>query len=89
MSLGNDGEPQAGRVDGALLADAGDDVGERAALGRMIVHVVDGDERGAHARAQFIEPAEPARLVAALAMDAGEKRAAARCRARERAGSAR
>jgi hypothetical protein len=51
MALGIDGEPQAGVVNGALLADAGDDVGERPALGHVVEHVVDGDERRANALA--------------------------------------
>ena len=83
MALGIDREPEARFRDGAFLADAGEHVGERPALRDVIMHVVDGDERRADARAEFIEQAEPARLVAAIAMHAGEK-GAARRRLRER-----
>src|SRR5262249_60618007 len=70
---GGAGERQAGVVNGAFLANAGDDVGARPALGRVIEPVVDGDERGPDARAELLEPAEPARLVAAIAVHAGGK----------------
>jgi hypothetical protein len=83
VALGIDGEPQAGLRNRAFLADAGDDVGERAAFGRVVEHVVDGDEGSADARAQLVEPAEPTRLVAAIAVHAGDE-GAARRGARER-----
>ncbi len=78
MPLGIDGEPQARLGDGAFLADAGDDVGERPALRRVIEDIVDGDERRAEPLAEFGQQAEPARLVAAMIMHAGEERAARR-----------
>ena len=83
MPLGIGREPEAGFGDGAFLADAGEDVGERPALRHVIMHIVDGDERRAACVAEFIEQAEPARLVAAIAMHAGEEGAAGR-RSRER-----
>ena len=79
MALGIDGEPEARFRDGAFLADAGEHVGERPALRHVIVHVVDGDERRARALAEFVEQAEAARLVAAIAMHAGEEAAPRRC----------
>ena len=62
----------------AFLADAGEHVGERPALRRVIVNVVDGDERRAVPLAEFGQQAEPARLVAAMIMHAGEEGAARR-----------
>ena len=62
----------------AFLADAGEHVRERPALRDVIEHIVDGDERRAQARAELGEQAEPARLVAAMMMHAGEERAARR-----------
>ncbi len=78
VALGIDRKPQASLVDGALLADAGDDIGERPALGRVIVHVVDGDQRRAGAPAELVEQTEPAGLVAAMQVDAGEEAAPGR-----------
>ena len=49
MPLGVDRQSQAGFDNRAFLADAGDDIGERPALRRVIEDVVDGDERGADA----------------------------------------
>ena len=82
MPLGIDREPEAGVGDGAFLADAGDDVGERPALRRVIEHVVDGDERRAEPLAELGQQAEPARLVAAVAMHAGEESAPGCARAK-------
>ncbi len=45
MPLGIDGEPQARFGERAFLAHAGEHVGERPALRRVIENVVDGDER--------------------------------------------
>ena len=84
MPLGIDGKPQARFGKRAFLADAGEHVGERPALRRVIGDVVDGDERRVHALAEFGQEAEPARFVAAMIMDAGEERAA-----RRRAGQSR
>ena len=79
MPLGIDGEPEAGLGKSAFLADAGDDVEERPALRRVIMHVVDGDERRSVPLAELGQQAEPARLVAAVIMHAGKERAAGRC----------
>src|SRR5215467_6268596 len=73
MSFGIGGEPEACFGDGAFLADAGDDIGERPALRRVIMDVVDRDERRAGTPAELIKKAEAAWLVAAIAMHAGEK----------------
>ncbi len=82
MALGIDGKAQAGFGHGAFLAHASEHVGERPALGRVIEDVVCGDERRIQALAQFGQKPKPARLVAAMIMDAGEKRAT-RCRVRQ------
>ena len=78
MAFGIDGEPQARFGQRAFLAHAGEHVGERPAFRRVIENVVDGDERRIEPRAEFGQQAEPARLVAAMIMDAGKK-GAARC----------
>jgi len=44
----------------------------------VIEDVVDGDERGIKARAEFGQDAEPARLIAAMIMHAGEEGASRR-----------
>ena len=84
MPLGIDGEPEAGLGQRAFLADAGDDVAERPALRRVIMHVVDGDERRIVPLAKLGQQTEPARLVAAMVMRAGEERAAGRCASQSR-----
>ncbi len=45
MALGVGFEPQAGLRDGRALADAGEHVLQRAAVGRVVEHVAGGDER--------------------------------------------
>ncbi len=66
VALGIGFEQPAGLVDRHVLADAGDDVLQRAALGRVIEHVVDGDQRHAGLRGDRLEPGQPARIVAAI-----------------------
>ena len=78
MPLGIDGEPKARFGKRAFFADAGEHVGERPALRRVIGNVIDGDERRTEPLAEFGQQAEPARLVAAMIMHAGEERAARR-----------
>ncbi len=63
----------------AFLADAGEHVEERPALRRVIENVIDGDERRIEALAELGQQTEPARLVAAMIMNAGEERAPGRC----------
>ena len=53
MPLGIDGKPQTRLGDGAFLAHAGEHVGERPALRRVIEDVIDGDERRVQALAEF------------------------------------
>ena len=79
MPLGIGLQPEARLGDRALLADAGEHVGERPPLRRVVEHVVDGDQRRAGALAEFVEQPEPARLVAAIAVHAGEEGAPRRC----------
>src|SRR5579885_1008822 len=76
VALGIDAEPEARFGERAFLADAGDHVGEWPALRGVIEHIVDGDERGADLRAEFVEQVEPARFVAAMIMNAGKEGAA-------------
>jgi hypothetical protein len=75
VALGIDGEPEARFGQRAFFAHAGEHVGERPALRRMIEHVIDGDERRADAFAKFGQQAKPARLIAAMIMHAGKKSA--------------
>ena len=78
VPFGIDGEPQAGFGQCAFFPHAGEHVGERPALRCVIDNVVDGNERRAELRAEFGQQSEPARLVAAMIMGAGEKGAAGR-----------
>ena len=55
MTLGIDLEPEARFGKGAFLADAGEDIGEAAALRQMIERVIDGDEWCGALRGQFGE----------------------------------
>ena len=86
MPFGIDGKPQARFGKRAFFAHAGEHVGERPAFRRVIENIVDGDERRAEAFAEFGQKAEPARLVAAMIMRAGEKGAAAARRGPKRTG---
>ena len=79
MTLGIHGEAETRFRDGAFLADAGHHIGQHAALGHVIMHIVDGHEWRSGMPAQLIEQAEPARLVAAIAMHTGEEAATRRC----------
>ena len=78
MPLGIDGEPQARFGDGAFFAHAGEHVEKRPALRHVIENVIDRDQRRAEALAEFGQQAEPARLVAAMIMRAGQEGAAGR-----------
>ena len=60
-AFGIGGEPAPGAVDHDLLADAGEHVGERAAVGVMEVHVVDRDQRHVRLARQCCRRASRAR----------------------------
>jgi hypothetical protein len=79
MPLGVDCQPETRLGNGALLADAGDDVGEGAPLRRVVEHVIGGDQRCAGLFAELIEQPEPAGLVAMMTVHAGKKTAPPRC----------
>jgi hypothetical protein len=66
MPFGIGFEPPAGGVDGDVLADAGHDIVERAPLGRVIEHVVDGNQRDARLAGQRGKPRQAAVVVAAI-----------------------
>ena len=53
MPLGIDGEPKASLAESAFLAHAGEHIGKRQALRRMIENVVDGDQRRIRSLAEF------------------------------------
>ncbi len=59
---------------GAFLAHAGEHVGKRPALRHVIENVIHRNERRAALFAELGQQTEPARLVAAMIMNAGEKR---------------
>ena len=66
VALGIDGKPAAGGVDRQVLADAGEHVLQFAAVGMVIEHVVDGDQRHAGLPRQRGALAEPRAVVAAI-----------------------
>ena len=68
----------AGFGDRALLADAGEHVGERLAVGMVIEHVVGGDERRARLAGELVELAQAPALVAVVGEGGAEIDAAAR-----------
>src|SRR5882757_6817978 len=55
MPFGIACKPESCIRDRALLADAGEDVGQGPALRDVIVYVIDGNERCADALAEFVE----------------------------------
>ena len=65
-AFGIDGEPAAGCVDRQVLADAGEHVLQFAAVGMMIEHVVDGDERYAGLARPALRCASRRAVVAAI-----------------------
>jgi hypothetical protein len=65
-------EQTARLVDGDVLADAGDDVLQRPPLGRVIEHVVDGNQRDARLGGEPGEAGQPAMVVAAIEHGGGE-----------------
>src|SRR5581483_4882863 len=79
MAFRIDGEAKAGFGEAAFLVDASEDVGELTALRHVVVHVVHRDERRAEIIAEFGKEAKSARLVAAMAMHAGEENAPRGC----------
>ena len=66
MPLGIGVEQIARGRDRHLLADAGDDVLQRAAVGRVIMDVVGGEDRAAVRPRDPVEPLDPRRIVAAI-----------------------
>ena len=66
MPLGVGVEPIAGGPDRHFLADAGDDVLQRPAIGRMVMDIVGGEDRAAVRARQPIQPLDPRRVVAAI-----------------------
>ncbi len=73
VALGVGGEPEAGLVDGAVRADAGEHIEQGPAFGCVHVHVVGRDEGGAAKLRQLGEAREPARVVAAVERLAGQE----------------
>ena len=84
MALGIGGELAPGAVDGRLLADAGEHVGERAAAGVVIEHVVDRDQRDLCFARQRRETREPCTVAPAIEHRRGQPHAARRCFAQAR-----
>ena len=80
VALGVLFEPAAGGRDGQVLADAGDDVLQRAAAGLVVEHVVDGEHRDADAAGEIGEAVEAGAVVAVVGAGGGEPDAAGRAR---------
>ncbi len=72
MPLGIGEQAEPGLVERHMLADAGEHVLERPALGRVVVHVVGGDERQPARFAQARECREPHAVIAAIKALRGE-----------------
>ena len=66
VALGIRFETAAGRVESEMRADAGDDVLQRAPLGRVVEHVAYRDERHIRRSRERGEAREPAGVVAAI-----------------------
>ena len=72
VALGIGGKQAAGAVDGRLLADAGEHVGERPSLRMVHVHVVDGDQRHARLARHLFQAREPRAVIAAIEHGRGQ-----------------
>ncbi len=72
MTLGIAREPEARFVDGARIADAGEDILKAAARGMMVEHIVRGDEGRAQFSGKGGEQAQPLCVVAMEAVCGGE-----------------
>ena len=59
-------EPAAGRGQRHVLADAGDDVLQRTPFGRVVEHVIDGDQRHPGVGRNLRKPRKPPVVVAAI-----------------------
>ena len=66
MAFGIGLQTEAGLLDGAVRADAGDDIEQRLAVGRVHAHLVAGDERRGAGLGPFGQAREAARVVAAV-----------------------
>jgi hypothetical protein len=72
VALGVGRQAKAGRVDGAVLAHAGERVQERPARGHVHAHVVGRNQRGTAGRGAFGQMLEAPRIVAAVEHLAGQ-----------------
>ena len=72
MPLGIGFETEAGFVDRAFLADAGEHVLQRAAVGGVIEHAARGDEGDIRARRKLRQGFDAGAIVAAIRMPCGE-----------------
>ncbi len=80
VPLGVGLQTEAGVGDRAVLADAGEHVGQRLADGMVVERIGGGDERGARLGGKLGQLAQPAALVAAIGERRGKIGAAARGR---------
>src|SRR5581483_6469292 len=76
VALGVGLEPVAGLGQGALLADAGDDIGERLAVGAVVEGIGGGDERRARVPGELVELTQARALAAAVGEGGSEMDAA-------------
>ncbi len=76
MALGIRAKLAAGAIDGGLLADAGEHVGERAAVGMVIEHVVDRDQRHVRLARQRNAARQPRAVAPAIEHRGGQPHAA-------------
>ena len=72
VAFGIGGQPPAGVVDAAMLADTGQHVLQRPAVGAVIEHVVGGHQRQAVPAGQGGQPGQPLAVVTAIQVLGGQ-----------------
>ena len=75
MALGIGLQPGGRRLDGGLLADAGQHVLQRAARGMMVQHLVGREQRHLRREREAMQPRQTAPVVAAIEQAGGEPHA--------------
>ena len=72
MTFGIGRQTESGLVDGAVFADAGQDIHQRLAVRYMHPHIVGRDQRDVHVDGKLGERPEPGAVIAVIAAACGE-----------------